>query len=165
MKKWQLFLIAFFVLPICANAAQSTTDEFSKETHTTGEMHEEKTGLYNVSWGLNSFQNKTTKIIRDDIFYMEIYDAPWRRYSSAQTDEAADLEVVILRREVVGCYQSAPCALNEVVVIHLPPKFLERRYKGFKVRLVGNGVSKIITISQQQIEEIFSAQGRQPSSR
>lgn len=165
MKKWQLFLVAFFVFPVCANAAQTTTDEFSKETHTTGTMHEEKAGLHTVAWGLNSFQNKKTKLIRDDIFYMEIYDAPWKRYSSAQTDEAADLEVVMLRREVVGCYQSAPCLLNEVVVIHLPPTYLERRYNGFKVRLVGIGVSKIITISQQQIEEIFSAQGRQPSSR
>jgi hypothetical protein len=158
-------LAAFlFVVPACAHdEAQITTDQFSTDVTILGPSDYENPfgGTYR-SWRIRSLVDKQTGASTSQLYVELHYFWAWRFYESAATDQAEQLQVTPIDRQVEDC--SGMCSYHEVVGIALDEAMLRARAgSGMQIKISAHsGDSVVITVSAEQIAAQLRALDQYP---
>ena len=112
-----------------------------------------------MTWFINSSVDKTSGARSHSLLFFHSYQAEkWRHWDGAVTDDAKDMQVVSMKRNVDSC-DGRFCKYYEVIAIPLDEPLLEsRRGKGFKLRLrAEDGDSFVLTLAGDLIGDQVAA--------
>jgi hypothetical protein len=133
---------------------RGTQDNFSREISFMGLMNIKPTFLAGTiqSWQIRGWVGKQTKEVTFQLYVDASYTGDWQFYDRAANDNAEDLEVKEISRNVGNCTYG--CRLTEIIGVTLDQEMLEAKaLSGFQIKVFGrSGGSFILDVTPAQIQ-------------